>query len=166
MYQKSLFPVNWSHLLSVLTAVIVSYPLCLGLTVHNALCPLYHFCFKRYDLMTILLYQLLFVLHQCDLAFPFLFLYFPRVCISLCKFVSSESLFLDLGFSSHLKVMLSGMFNSFTLIADATIFRLKTAICSALSIYLASFDFLLRFIGQIAFVCLFFFSFFLKGSCV
>ena len=55
--------------------------------------------------------------------------------------------------------MLSGMFNSFTLIADATIFRLKTAICSALSIYLVSFDFLLRFIGQIAFVCLFFFFF-------
>ena len=164
MFKKSLFPVNWSHSLSVLKAVIVSYPLCLGLTVHNSLCPLYHFCFKRYDLMTILLYQLLLVLHQCDLAFPFLFLYFPRVCISLCKFVSSESLFLELGFSSNLEVMLSGMFNSFTLIADAAIFRLKTAICSALSIYLVSFDFLLRFTGQIASVCLFLlFFFFLRA---
>lgn len=111
--------------------------------------------------MTILLYQLLFVLHQCGLAFPFLFLYFPPVCISLCKFVSSESLFLDLGFSSNLKVMLSGMFNAFTLIADAAIFRLKTAICSALSVYLVSFDFLLCFTGEIRLhLCVSFFSFF------
>lgn len=84
-------------LLSILKAVIVSCPLCLGLTVHNSLCPLYHFCFKRYDLMTILLYWLFVYFAPVHLAFPFLFLYFPPVCIS-CKSVSSESLFLTLAF--------------------------------------------------------------------
>ena len=91
MYKKSLFPVNWSHLLSVLKAVIVSYPLCLGLTVHNALCPLYHFCFKRYDLMTILLYQLLFCT-SVTWHFPF-YSFISHVCVSLCVSLSLQRVY-------------------------------------------------------------------------
>ena len=122
------FPVshNWSPVLRLLKAFsYVSY-------VSTSLCPLHSLLFMLSFNNQMLKYHpsfFWFLLQQCVLAFRFLSLYFPGVCISLCKFVPSVVYFWTLPFPPVWK-LLFGMFNSFTLIADAIIFRLETAILS------------------------------------